>query len=726
MTALDEQQVLRLREAASEPAAGDVIDDRFELIEVIGEGGMGLVWSALDRTSGQHVALKIVGVSDDADDRLQREADAMARLNHAAIVRTLVVGEAEGVRYVAMELLSGYTLAERIADSRLSIAETVVLGQRIADALATLHREGLVHRDVKPSNLFLVDRDASSTCLLDFGLIKALDGPKVTKTGVVLGTPGYMAPEQVRGERSIGPGADVFALGCVLFECIVGEPLFHGESDEALFARILLEQAPPLADQRADTPSWLGQLVADMLRKNASERPDARAVVERLARGASTESSSTEPQGWDRGRLVADRYRIERVIGEGGMGIVVAARHLELGKLVALKVLRKRASPTDEARFLREARAAARLENEHVARVLDAGRIDEVTPFIAMELLDGEDVAQLLRSRGALPIDEAVGLVLEACEAIAEAHAIGIIHRDIKPSNLFVASRRDGSKVVKVLDFGISKLTRKLDGATGDSRSMTGTAAALGSAWYMSPEQLQDAKHVDERSDIWSIGVVLHELLTAQPPFGGDSAAAVGARIVTASPQPLRTLRKEVPPQLERVVLRCLEKDPGSRYPDVAALARALEPFATSQAKGSVARSCALLDARAKVQQPGTHPAKSGRGWQIAVAVIVPALLGLTAWWAYPTSNANPRPSAEPPTEPPAPTNTLPASTAPAPLASLPASELSHPVASTSHAPSHAPPPLTHHAPPHPSKRAPAPSRSDKELDLLHPALDGR
>ena len=737
MTAIDDQQVRRLQAAAAEPAQGDVVGDRFELTEVIGEGGMGLVWSAWDRSQDRQVALKIVRGTADGDDRLQREAEAMTRVAHPAIVKTIAVGTAGSVRYVAMELLKGCTLADRLAGSKLPLHDTMTLVAHIAGALAALHAEGLVHRDVKPSNIFLVDGETASAHLLDFGLIKGIDGPKVTKTGVVVGTPGYMAPEQVRGERVVGSRADVFALGCVIFECVTGEPPFRGETDEALFSRILLEQPPSLGELHAGTPPWLAQLVDRMLRKDPSERPDAREVASAMGRATSVgaEAETTSHPGLERGAVVAERYRVERVIGEGGMGIVLAARHLELGKLVALKVLRKRGNAVDEGRFLREARAAARLENEHVARVLDAGRVGEDTPFIAMELLEGDDLAQHLRARGPLPIQEAVGLVLQACEAIAEAHAMGIIHRDIKPSNLFIASRRDGSKLVKVLDFGISKVTRKLDGATEDSRSMTGTASALGSASYMSPEQLQDAKRVDTRSDIWSIGVVLHELMTGAPPFGGDNAAAVGARIATASPPPLRTLRGEISAGLEGVVLRCLEKNADARYADVAALARALGPFASPEANVCVARSCAMLDVPVDEQNTSSRAeTRTSRAMivpvlAVGVGIAVLVVLAMT-WGAGRGADATTIPSTTA-------VSSVAAVDGPgdtgAGSASLPLPTTSAASAASSVPPTSAPSPQPF-SPPRVRPRAQpagtastlAPPRASRELDLRDPALDGR
>ncbi|MFS8068038.1 MAG: serine/threonine-protein kinase, partial [Byssovorax sp.] len=209
------------------------------------------------------------------------------------------------------------------------------------------------------------------------------------------------------------------------------------------------------------------------------------------------------------GELIAGKYRVDRVLGAGGMGTVFAATHVVLGQRVAIKRMhperigRHNAGP----RFLREARAAARLRSQHVARVIDVGVLEDGAPFIVMEHLDGEDLAALVDRRGALPVAEAVEYVLQAAEAIAEAHAAGIVHRDLKPENLFLSFDLAGAPCIKVLDFGISKLL-------GDELALTRAAVAVGTPLYMSPEQMVSSRDVDSRTDLWSLGVVLYELVT--------------------------------------------------------------------------------------------------------------------------------------------------------------------------------------------------------------------
>jgi serine/threonine-protein kinase len=268
------------------------------------------------------------------------------------------------------------------------------------------------------------------------------------------------------------------------------------------------------------------------------------------------------------------------------MGVVYEARHVGLGERVAIKVLLPDAmgSPDVRARFLREAQAAARIRSEHVARVTDVGETDAGIPYMVMEFLEGEDLGQALAARGPLAAGEAVNYVLQACEAVAEAHARGIVHRDLKPANLFLTRRTDGSALVKVLDFGVSKA------AAGEGpRSVTTTGSTLGSPMYMSPEQVRDARNVDTRTDIWSLGVVLYELLSGGSPFEGASVTGLLAAIVTDPPRPLPA-SLAVPAGLEAVIFRCLEKDRERRIQDVGELAAALLPYASEASRVHVER----------------------------------------------------------------------------------------------------------------------------------------
>ena len=284
------------------------------------------------------------------------------------------------------------------------------------------------------------------------------------------------------------------------------------------------------------------------------------------------------------GDVLAGKYRVDKILGIGGMGMVVAATHLELDQRVALKFMLPNAadSPDTAARFLREARAAGRLNSDHVCRMVDLGRFDSGAPYIVMEYLQGESLAALLRRHGPLRVPDAVDYILQAIEGLAEAHAHGIVHRDLKPDNLFVHRRNDGGTVLKVLDFGISKIS--LHGVS------TRTGDIMGSPAYMAPEQMESTRSVDQRADVWSLGVVLYQLVTGRAPFHGDTLPLLCMHVVNDDPEPMSAIRGDLPDGLEDVVMRCLQKEPDQRCPDVGELARALAPFGPTNASTSASR----------------------------------------------------------------------------------------------------------------------------------------
>src|SRR5262249_32134588 len=273
------------------------------------------------------------------------------------------------------------------------------------------------------------------------------------------------------------------------------------------------------------------------------------------------------------GSILLGKYRIDELIGSGGMGNVVCASHLYLHQSFAIKILLPQMAESESTvqRFLREAQATVKLRSEHCARVMDVGVTPEGAPFIVMEFLDGNDLNQILRHHGPQPPAIVVDLMLQACEGLAEAHAIGIVHRDIKPSNFFITRRPDGSMLLKILDFGISKTPIGYD-------ELTATHTVIGTPSYMAPEQMKSGKAADPRSDIWSIGVVMYQLLTGRLPFAGESYAELVLKVGLEAPAPIPI---PLPTGLAEVLMRCLEKDQNLRYQDVGEFARMLAPFAT-------------------------------------------------------------------------------------------------------------------------------------------------
>lgn len=293
------------------------------------------------------------------------------------------------------------------------------------------------------------------------------------------------------------------------------------------------------------------------------------------------------------GEVLAGRYFVERVIGTGGMGCVVAATHVHLDERVAVKLLHPHlvSEPDTVQRFLREGRTAGRIQSPHVVRIKDVGELDGGRPYIVMEYLEGEDLAAIQKQRGMLPAQQAVDYVLAAAEAIAEAHAMRMLHRDLKPSNIFLARMPDGRDCIKVLDFGIAKAF----GAESMAGQLTQTAMVMGTPAFMAPEQLRKAKGLDHRVDIWALGVLLHKLVTNTLPFEGDTFAELSAAILTTEPVPLRRAFPHHTPELEAVIATCLRKNPEERFFDLADLALALAPLGTPAARPNVERILATL-----------------------------------------------------------------------------------------------------------------------------------
>jgi serine/threonine-protein kinase len=335
------------------------------------------------------------------------------------------------------------------------------------------------------------------------------------------------------------------------------------------------------------------------------------------------------------------KYRFERIVASGAMAIVVVARHLELDEKVAIKFLCPEAIRSNAAvsRFRREARAAAKIKNQHVVRIIDVSTTESGIPYFVMEYLDGMDLERVLRQypERRAPISDAIDFVLQASEAIIEGHSLGIVHRDLKPANLFCVDRGDGYPQIKVLDFGISKFTT----APGDVER-TDQYEILGSPRYMSPEQITSAWAVDHRTDIWALGVILYEAIAGRAPFRDELIPELWRKIRQEAPEPLQELRPDCPLPLAEVVHKCLEKDPNRRFADLSELARDLAPFAPDRSRASIARIRWTVDSNSDVStRPSSYSdsynrlatntnARLRRNWLIGSAVVVSLGFGVS------------------------------------------------------------------------------------------------
>ena len=354
------------------------------------------------------------------------------------------------------------------------------------------------------------------------------------------------------------------------------------------------------------------------------------------------------------GDVVGGKYVVHGVLGRGGIGVVVAAEHMMLRRRVALKFLRPELTtePDVVQRFLREGRAAAQLRSEHVARVIDADTTDCSTPYIEKELLQGRDLAAVLKDEGPRPLGPAVDYVMQACEAVAEAHAVGILHRDLKTANLFLTRSAVGLPLVKVLDFGLSKIedARSDAGLTSDNH-------VFGSPHFMSPEQMRASRDADARSDIWALGVVLYTCLAGRVPFEGGYLTEVCSAVLSCDAPRLASLRPEVPAGLEEVVGRCLRLEPEDRFQSVLQLVEALAPFGGAAGAERATRIARLVaerggpgstpsDPTAQAPPPPLAPGSRSRvGRRLLVAALGGLLaVGAFALWRRPSNAQPPQP----------------------------------------------------------------------------------
>jgi len=352
------------------------------------------------------------------------------------------------------------------------------------------------------------------------------------------------------------------------------------------------------------------------------------------------------------GEVLAGKYRVERVPGRSGLGVIVQVRHLELGQEVTLKFLVPDACAYPEfvQRFVREARSAVRIQGEHVARVTDVGRLESGAPYMVREFLRGPDLAEIVRVRGPLPIPEAVDYIIQACEGVAEGHALGVVHRNLRPTTLVVTRRSDGSPLVKVFDFAAAE-SLHVDPFTERAVSLVGTSAIMASLPYLSPEQIRDPHDVDVRADIYSLGAILHELLTGAPVFNGDSAPAILAMVAADPAPPVRNLRPDAPGEIDHIVLRCLSKNRAIRYASAAELVLALRPFASLDSAASIDRVVRLAKRTSKLPElSGPRPSHT--------PAALPSHGAMLASPAQPfVSNPTPVPSFPPNPVPPPPSS---------------------------------------------------------------------
>ncbi|MCH8018508.1 serine/threonine protein kinase, partial [candidate division KSB1 bacterium] len=609
---------------------------KYEILEEIGRGSMGVVYKAHDPLIDRQVAIKVIlkGALEipKVKERFYREARTAGKLSHENITIIYDLGDANDKTYIVMEYLSGHDL-RYIIDKKepLTMGQKLEYAKQICRGLHYAHSHNVIHRDIKPENIKILEDGRVK--IMDFGIAKpdtstlkqaSLETETLlTQAGMRIGTPWYMSPEQVRGSP-VDRRSDIFSFGVLLYEILTYQKPFKGDDTTVLY-KILHEEPEAIKLEESSLSDELLPVVLKCLEKEPDARyndcsellNDLGAVFDKtrqekrikdlLAEGHSlakqkqlnkailkfNEILQIDPNHKEAnlnikkliesekesatlkilsGRITGDtisHFKIIQRLGGGGMGVVYKAEDISLKRIVALKFLLPELTSDEAAkkRFFKEAQTASALDHPNICAIHEINETEDGLIFICMAYYEGQDLREKV-SKGKLEISDCLDIITRIARGLAKAHEHGVVHRDIKPANIILTTNGE----VKIVDFGLAKLSR---GAT----RITEPGMTVGTLPYMSPEQVKGALELDQRSDIWSFGVLLYEMLTGHLPFQGDYEVEVLHSIVNEAPIPASKLNVEIPSQLEEIINKALTKEVDDRYTYMEELLDDLEHF---------------------------------------------------------------------------------------------------------------------------------------------------
>ncbi|MBF0410727.1 MAG: protein kinase [Candidatus Riflebacteria bacterium] len=619
---------------------GEIVGRHYKLISRIGEGGMGCVWKALDINLDRETALKFLQAGAASDEKaVQRfltEGRVLATLKHRCVVEVYAsdVDEKSKLPFLAMELIHGRRLDQMIEDYADKPALVLRHFLELLDGILACHEKNIIHRDLKPGNV-LIDKSGQLK-IVDFGIAKT--SVNQTQVGVALGTPQYMSPEQGLGKPLTGK-SDIYSIGILLWEILTGHPPFdiEGEVSNPYIAIMLMHVNDPLPLERLNKHPNAAPFI-ELLKKMLEKEPEKRPEIPEIKRAINAELSKLDPTNTSTSSKMAallfgGNYRLDDIIGEGGMGVVHKAWDTSLDRVVAIKILHDEIAreKTEVDRFLLEGKTLASVKHPNVLDIFASSR-DAVTgkPFLVMEYLDGTLLSKMKKvlstSRGLI-----VPLMLSLCDGLRACHEKGIIHRDLKPNNIMVT----GNGTLKIFDFGIAK----------SAVNLTRPGMTLGTPQYMSPEQCIGARDITSKADMYSVGVIFWELIFGEPPFkpepGENDAFSVARQQIEAT-LPMPAINPSDPLfSIMGIVYQLLDKDPAKR-PNADDLVTKLENWLSEHPEMDTASAVKHRRKRttskqniqnlvAEATEPGYSPEK-----HFAIKLLLPCLIfgGIIYFWS--------------------------------------------------------------------------------------------
>jgi serine/threonine-protein kinase len=668
---------------------------RYTFLRELGAGGMGRLFLAVAGESGTRRLCAIKTLLADAHDpnagdlrtRFRDEARLLVRLSHENLAYVFDAGVEAGERYLAMEYIPGKTLAE-LADHAaargvsLTRGHAIFIALELLSALVYMHEFedlNLVHRDISPSNVMVAF--TGGVKLIDFGVAKWADQAARTQAGVQWGKTSHKSPEQHMGGH-IDARSDLFSVGVLLWEMLAGRRLFpqdqmrpihpaiptpstfNPEVPEELDALVARATAFRPGDRfqsarefhkalashlrASDARMSLAQLVTDLFAEDfahqQAETRDGGDAEDGAARTPATQEPTEPAPMLARGAsdlvgaVIDRRYEVRRLIGRGSMGWVYEGEHLGIGKRVAIKVANPfDRSPELTARLAIEAKAAGRIEHVNVASVTDCGTTESGALFIAMEYVEGQRLDTLVASTAPMPVERAMDLSIQIARALRAAHASGIVHRDLKPANVMVVNDPEGHDVIKVLDFGLAKITESIadqraelsgPGSRPRGTGLTHPEIALGTPRYMAPEQIISGHPVDARADLYAQATIFYEMLTGRVPVEGTEPALVCRMKVGGETTPIADLRPDLSGPLAALIMRTLARNPLERPQTAAELEASLMALGGERRRVDRGRPSGTRTLRIKLPGFQARRTKLIAG----VAVVVAAGAGTAVW----------------------------------------------------------------------------------------------